>query len=76
MVQSLLDCNQPGSVFRFAGSLAHLLGGFGVTMAANVPRNDALAALDPDSMSAVAAWTPYLSGWTSWNHDMEASGAQ
>jgi len=67
-VQALLGWSQPGALLRLAGSLAYLLGGFGVTMAANVPRNDALATLDPDSMSAVAAWTDYLSGWTSWNH--------
>jgi uncharacterized membrane protein len=67
-VQAVLGWSQPGAPLRLAGSLAYLLGGFGVTAAANVPRNDALAALDPDSVSAVAAWTGYLSGWTAWNH--------
>jgi uncharacterized membrane protein len=67
-VQAVLGWSVPGAPLRLAGSLAYLLGSFGVTLAANVPRNDALAALDPDSMSAVAAWTNYLSGWTAWNH--------
>ena len=68
MAQAALGWSQPGAPLRLAGSLAYLLGGFGVTLAANVPRNDALAALDPDSVSTVAAWTGYLSGWTAWNH--------
>ena len=67
-LQALLGWSQPGAPLRLAGGLAYLVGAFGVTMVANVPRNDALAALDPDSVSAVAAWTDYLSGWTSWNH--------
>jgi uncharacterized membrane protein len=44
------------------------VGTFGVTVVANVPRNDALAALDADSAGAVAAWTRYLAEWTAWNH--------
>ena len=67
-LQAILGWGQPGAAFRLAGGLAYLLGCFGVTLGANVPRNDALAALDPDSMHAVAAWTGYLSGWTGWNH--------
>jgi uncharacterized membrane protein len=66
--EAVLGWSEPGASFRLAGSLAYLLGAFGVTMVANVPRNDALAALDPDSASAVAAWMGYLSGWTAWNH--------
>ena len=67
-LQALFGWSQPGAPLRFAGSLAYLLGAFVVTMVANVPRNDALATLDPDSVSAVSAWTGYLSGWTGWNH--------
>jgi len=67
-VQAVLGWSHPGATLRLAGSLAYLLGSFGVTMLANVPRNDALAALDPDAVSAVTAWTGFLSGWTTWNH--------
>jgi uncharacterized membrane protein len=67
-LQAVLGWSEPGASLRLAGSLAYLLGAFGVTLVANVPRNDALAALDPDSASTVAAWTGYLSGWTAWNH--------
>jgi uncharacterized membrane protein len=68
LAQAALGWSQPGAPPCLAGCLAYLLGGFGVTVAANVPRNDALAGLDPDSVSAVAAWADYLSGWTAWNH--------
>jgi uncharacterized membrane protein len=67
-LQALLGWSQPGAALRLAGGLAYLVGSFGVTIVANVPRNDALAALDADSAGAVAAWTRYLAEWTAWNH--------
>jgi uncharacterized membrane protein len=39
-----------------------------VTMAFNVPRNNALAAVDPASPEGVRVWAGYLPGWTAWNH--------
>jgi uncharacterized membrane protein len=33
-----------------------------------VPRNNALAAVSPQSAEAAALWTDYLSSWTTWNH--------
>ena len=41
---------------------------FLVTMVANVPRNDALAALDAGDPAAAAAWAAYRRSWTVWNH--------
>ncbi|WP_338866432.1 DUF1772 domain-containing protein [Myxococcus stipitatus] len=54
--------------WRLLGCAAYLLGGFVVTAAFNVPRNNALAALQPDSASAALEWARYLSEWTAWNH--------
>lgn len=51
-----------------AGALLYLAGCFGVTIAANVPRNNMLARLDPAAPEAAAAWTRYQAGWTMWNH--------
>lgn len=51
-----------------AGSLIYLAGSIGVTLACNVPLNDALAAVKPDSADGAALWTQYLTRWTSWNH--------
>jgi uncharacterized membrane protein len=54
--------------YRFAGCLLFLVGTFAVTMAANVPRNEALDRLDPSSAQAATYWLTYLSEWTAWNH--------
>jgi uncharacterized membrane protein len=50
-----------------AGALAYLVGCFGVTMAFNVPRNNALAAVDPDGPETAELWQRYLREWTAWN---------
>lgn len=50
------------------GSLAYLLGCIGVTMARNVPLNNALAVADPQSAAGTALWSRYLVTWTQWNH--------
>lgn len=67
-IQAALGWSQPGAALRLGGGLAYLLGAFLVTIVANVPRNDALAALDPGSVNAAAEWMRYLSEWTTWNH--------
>ncbi len=51
-----------------AASLAYLVGCIGVTMACNVPLNNALAAADPASALAADLWSRYLRVWTAWNH--------
>lgn len=57
-----------GTFFLLLGSLSYLLGNFGVTLAFNVPRNNALAKLDANSAEAIAAWRDYVEHWTRWNH--------
>ncbi|MEV0169844.1 anthrone oxygenase family protein [Streptomyces sp. NPDC050803] len=65
-----------GTVELLLGSALYLFGSFGVTMAANVPRNDALMKLDPGTPEAAAYWTTYVREWTAWNHvRMVASAA-
>lgn len=54
--------------WAIAGALLYLVGTLGVTILANVPRNDMLAALDPTVADAAAVWIRYRSGWTLWNH--------
>jgi uncharacterized membrane protein len=50
------------------GSLLYLVGTIVLTIAYHVPRNDALARVEPHSADAESHWTRYLSGWTAWNH--------
>ncbi|MFF4499084.1 DUF1772 domain-containing protein [Streptomyces sp. NPDC001401] len=57
-----------GRVALLVGSALYLFGSFGVTMVANVPRNDALAKLDPGTPEAAAYWPSYIREWTFWNH--------
>jgi uncharacterized membrane protein len=50
-----------------AGGL-YLIGTILVTMIFNVPRNNALARVDPASSEGAAVWSRYLVEWTAWNH--------
>lgn len=65
-----------GTVELLVGSALYLVGSFGVTMVANVPRNEALLKLDAGTPEAAAYWPTYVREWTMWNHvRMIASGA-
>ncbi|GGW85109.1 anthrone oxygenase family protein [Streptomyces lomondensis] len=57
-----------GTVELLVGSALYLFGSFGLTMVANVPRNDALAKLEPGTSEAAAYWPAYVREWTMWNH--------
>lgn len=59
---------EAGAVAALAGSLLYLIGTIAVTIVFNVPRNDALAAVDPASAEGARLWADYLRSWTSWNH--------
>lgn len=68
MLVALWHWQAPGAFCLGAGSLLYLLGTFGVTMAFNVPRNNALARQDAASAEAATFWRGYVAGWTMWNH--------
>ena len=67
-IRSVLRWGQPGASLVLAGSLLYLLGTIVVTIAFNVPLNDALAAVKPESAEGATLWAVYLSRWTAWNH--------
>lgn len=56
------------SAWLLAGSLAYLIGAFGTTIVWHVPRNDALATVDPTAVEAAARWATYLAEWMPLNH--------
>lgn len=59
----------PARFYLFAGGLLFLGGVLAVTMAANVPLNNALEALQPGSDEAARLWSSaYLIDWVRWNH--------
>jgi len=66
-VASLADLGETDVLLQIAGSLLYIVGCFGVTMAFNVPRNNALAAVDADSTGGAALWAEYVTDWTAWN---------
>ncbi|MEV7318630.1 anthrone oxygenase family protein [Streptomyces sp. NPDC093970] len=57
-----------GKAELLLGSALYLFGSFGLTLTANVPRNEALAALEPGTPEAAAYWPAYVREWTRWNH--------
>lgn len=67
-VGAALQWRMPGAFLVLVGSASYFVGTFMVTMAFNVPRNNALAAVAPDSAAGTALWSDYLVSWTQWNH--------
>lgn len=65
---SLFRWGQAGSAYLLAGSLLYLAGTVLVTIAFNVPLNEALARVEPRSAEGAQLWTRYLADWTRWNH--------
>lgn len=53
--------------FVLAGAFLYLAA-FAITGGYHVPRNDALANLDPKSAGAAVAWHTYAADWTRLNH--------
>ncbi|WP_227793334.1 anthrone oxygenase family protein [Paenibacillus guangzhouensis] len=51
-----------------AASLLYLIGVILITMVCNVPLNDALAVVDPNSAAGADVWRTYLDRWLPWNH--------
>ncbi len=65
---SLLRWHYPGSVYLLVGGALYLVGSLLVTVAFNVPKNEALAAIAPTDSNAASLWGEYLSARTAWNH--------
>lgn len=63
-----------GGTLALAGAMIYLAGIIGVTMVFNVPMNDALAAVQPDSVEGASLWQDYLTRWTMWNHVRTIAG--
>ena len=67
-VAALFKWHQPSAAYLLVGSLFYLIGTFGVTVVCNVPLNDVLAIVKPDSTEGASLWAKYLTDWTRWNH--------
>jgi uncharacterized membrane protein len=60
--------HQTHTIYLLIGSLLYLVGTIMVTIAFNVPLNNALAIVDPNSTKGATLWAKYLTDWTFWNH--------
>jgi uncharacterized membrane protein len=67
-IWALADWDDSFGPYLLAGSVVYLLGSPGLTMGYHVPRNNALARLDPESPDAAGYWDRYMAEWTRWNH--------
>jgi uncharacterized membrane protein len=69
-----LSLPDPARAYLLGGALAYLAGVIGVTMAFNVPLNNAVDAADPASGEAARFWSHYSRQWTAWNHVRTIAG--
>ncbi len=67
-VSALFAWDERFAPYLLVGSALYLVGAILLTIAYHVPRNEALARVEPHSADAEGHWTRYLSGWTTWNH--------
>lgn len=68
VVHAVLNFSTPGTACLIAGGVVYLVGALLVTVAINIPMNNALAAVDSASASAADAWEAFVRPWTLWNH--------
>ena len=67
-IAALFDWADPAALWRLAGSGLYLVTCILVTIACNVPLNNRLAKVAPDSSEGAECWARYLTVWTLWNH--------
>ena len=75
VVAAAITWGEPFAPWLLAGGVVYLVGEIAVTMAYNVPRNNELAALDPDSAEAAARWPSWTAEWSAGNHVRTVAGA-
>ena len=64
---ALADWDGDYGPYLVAAGVLYIIGCLGVTMAFNVPRNNVLARLEPESAEVAEVWSSYLVEWTAWN---------
>ncbi len=67
-VWALFAWDERFAPYLLVGSALYLVGTILLTIAYHVPRNEALARVEPYSADAEGHWRRYLSSWTAWNH--------
>merc|ERR1719276_734595 len=63
------DYSKQARYYAMASTLVFFFGEVLVTISQNVPRNNALLAVDPESEEGVSYWEKeFLQGWVAWNN--------
>lgn len=65
----------PSRALTSAGALLIVIGCVAVTSVVNVPLNDALAAVQPNSRAGADLWADFSDRWTRWNHVRTAAAS-
>jgi uncharacterized membrane protein len=68
IVAALFTLDEAFAAYLIAGGALYLAGAIGLTIAYHVPRNEALATVEPATSAAAGRWDRYLREWTAWNH--------
>jgi uncharacterized membrane protein len=68
VVAAFVEWGEAYAVYLLLGGLLYIAGVVVLTIAYHVPRNDAMAALDPEDATSAGHWTRYARTWTAWNH--------
>jgi uncharacterized membrane protein len=68
VVAAFVEWGEPYAVYLLVGGLLYLVGAIVLTGVYHVPRNNALATVDPNGANAASQWDRYVRGWTAWNH--------
>jgi len=64
---ALTSGRDPAALLFLGGAVSYFVGTFLVTMFANVPLNNQLAAVSATDPAASDVWNHYLQRWTMWN---------
>ena len=67
IVWAVTSSGEPGATHVLVASGLYLVAP-ALTIGYHVPRNNALATLDPSSVGSAQLWARYLKLWTTWNH--------
>ena len=67
-VAAIVEWGEPYAVYLLVGGLLYLVGVILLTGRFHVPRNNALATVDPNGADAESQWSRYVRTWTAGNH--------
>ncbi|MCP3820968.1 DUF1772 domain-containing protein [Streptomyces sp. A3M-1-3] len=67
-VVALTRWDEPGAGWALAGGVVYFFGSLVLTIVFHIPRNNALAGMDPAAEQSAAYWERYVRVWTAGNH--------